>query len=417
MDGPKFHAQTSRPNRRRSDAEPGIDDTTYVPPSLARFYLTHLTATLIHYQGFTSCQAGVIAELERKLEAHIANIYETAHLLAEECGRRDPQSGDVISALEVLRSESLPRSYPAEESQAEGVASSTLASAPQATTTDEKGIPAGAVHRPRRERKALKRKDVLLSEDLIRFMQRENRRRSQLPDQDVPVGIPSLPLVTRYTPASTIQPKTITISDTEDNSPPSNATGSALAARTLKVGQKKRKLGYMLNIRASLPDLPPRHTWKRASSEPLSATQTTFTSEQQGASRLSSSALAYLSSTLSMSSNIPPELSLVNYRAVNMPDPAISPRLHGDENGYSSSAGPLVQIDYQSSAIQGKLDFPRSVNGYVSDSRLSRTSGSTRNRRNGIKDELGGGTQNRKFKFIVPGLEKRPANSKLTAAI
>jgi hypothetical protein len=43
-------------------------EETYVSSSLARFYLTHLTATLIHYQGFTSCQAEVIAELERKVE-------------------------------------------------------------------------------------------------------------------------------------------------------------------------------------------------------------------------------------------------------------------------------------------------------------------------------------------------------------
>lgn len=62
---------------KRNDAAFGTHDETYVPPSLARFYLTHLTATLIHYQGFTSCQAGVIAELERKLESrefHLARL-------------------------------------------------------------------------------------------------------------------------------------------------------------------------------------------------------------------------------------------------------------------------------------------------------------------------------------------------------
>ncbi|KAJ9115088.1 hypothetical protein QFC22_005416 [Naganishia vaughanmartiniae] len=406
MDHPKSNTQTPRVN--------GIQDNTYVPPSLARFYLTHLTATLIHYQGFTSCHAGVIAELERKLEAHIADIYETAHLLAEECGRRDPQSGDVISALEVIRGESLPRSYPFGESQAEGVGSST-ASGSKNQASDEKVTPAADVHRPRRERKALKRNNALLSEELIRFMQRDNRRRSQLTDSDVPVGIPSLPLVTKYTSASTLQPKTISISDNEDNSSPSNPSGSSLAARALKVGKKKRKLGYMLDIRASLPDLPPRHTWKRASSEPLPATETLFTTEQQGASRLSSSALAYLSSTLSTSSNIPPELSLVNHRASDIADPAISHLLHGDEHGYSSSAGPLVQIDYQSSAIQGKLDFPRTSNGYASDSRLSRTPGSTRVKRNGTNNDFGAGAHKRKYKFIVPGLQKRPVNSKVTA--
>jgi hypothetical protein len=73
MDRPKSNAQTSRVNGKRNDAANGIQDNTYVPPSLARFYLTHLTATLIHYQGFTSCQAGVIAELERKLEARKFN--------------------------------------------------------------------------------------------------------------------------------------------------------------------------------------------------------------------------------------------------------------------------------------------------------------------------------------------------------
>jgi hypothetical protein len=171
----------------------------------------------------------------------------------------------VVSALEVLRSESLPRSYSAEESEAEGVSSSTAASGPQAHVKDGKGTAIGDVQRPRRERKALKRKNMLLSEDLIRFMQRDNRRRSQLPDQNVPVGIPSLPLVTRYASLSTSQPRTLTISDTEDNSPPPNASGLSSTARSLKVGKKKRKLGYMLDIRASLPDLPPRHTWKRAS--------------------------------------------------------------------------------------------------------------------------------------------------------
>lgn len=171
----------------------------------------------------------------------------------------------MVSALEALRSESLPRSYSAEESQAEGVATGSTATSPPEHTADEKELSAGDVHRPRRERKALKRKNVLLSEDLIRFMQRDNRRRSQLSDQDVPVGIPSLPLVTRYTSASTLQPRTITISDDENNSVPSKASGSSKVSRSLKVGKKKRKLGYMLDIRASLPDLPPRHTWKRAS--------------------------------------------------------------------------------------------------------------------------------------------------------
>jgi hypothetical protein len=48
---------------------PVIDpQDTYMPPSLARFYMTHLTVTLLHYQGFTSCQAEVIAELEKKVE-------------------------------------------------------------------------------------------------------------------------------------------------------------------------------------------------------------------------------------------------------------------------------------------------------------------------------------------------------------
>jgi hypothetical protein len=67
------------PSRSRRDQSPDPigkpleptttdQEETYVSSSLARFYLTHLTATLIHYQGFTSCQAEVIAELERKVE-------------------------------------------------------------------------------------------------------------------------------------------------------------------------------------------------------------------------------------------------------------------------------------------------------------------------------------------------------------
>ncbi|KAJ9107017.1 hypothetical protein QFC19_002886 [Naganishia cerealis] len=411
MDRRKSGTRTPGVNEKQLDAADGIQDSAYVPPSLARFYLTHLTATLIHYQGFTSCQAGVIAELERKLEAHLANVYETAHLLAEQCGRRDPQSGDVVSALEVIRSESLPRPYPGE-----GQGSSAAASGSRIQGVGEKaGLQIDAGTRPRRERKAMKRRDVLLSEDLIRFMQRDNRRRSQLPDENGPVGIPSLPLVTRFTPVSKSQPRTLTISDTEDSALPLNAGGSALASRSLKVGKKKRKLGYMLDIRASLPDLPPRHTWKRASSEPIPSTNTSYTAEQGGASRLSSSALTYLSSTLSTSPSIPPELSLVNHRVTDAPDPLVNPLLHGNDQEYSISAGPLVQMDYASSAIQGKLDFQRSANGYLSDSRLSRTPGSMRNKRNGGREGNGAGTQKRKLKFIVPGLQKRQAHPKMTA--
>lgn len=60
--------QSSDPVGKSMEPTTTDQEETYVSASLARFYLTHLTATLIHYQGFTSCQAEVIAELERKVE-------------------------------------------------------------------------------------------------------------------------------------------------------------------------------------------------------------------------------------------------------------------------------------------------------------------------------------------------------------
>lgn len=253
-------------------------EETYVSPSLARFYLTHLTATLIHYQGFTSCQAGVIAELERKVEDReyscktydstcsssvfsclipyrytaftmldIANIFGTARQLAEHCGRRDAQSGDIISALEVVRSESLPVPYPYE---ADGSIRDSTKQAQQEISGS----------RSRRERKARQR-ELLLSEDLIRFIQRDNRRRAQEPD-GTPHGIPSLPLVTTRIPSTSAEPKTLSISDSEETSPPIG--GSSAGSRPLRVAKKKRKLAYMLDVAPGLPDLPPRHTWKRS---------------------------------------------------------------------------------------------------------------------------------------------------------
>lgn len=52
----------------------------------------------------------------------------------------------------------------------------------------------------------------------------------------------------------------LTISDSEDAPGQSSVAGPS----KLKVGKKKRKLGYMLDVAPSLPDLPPRHTWKRS---------------------------------------------------------------------------------------------------------------------------------------------------------
>lgn len=67
---PSRKLQNHSPSGPEPAAEtPDIDpQDTYMPPSLARFYMTHLTVTLLHYQGFTSCQAEVIAELEKQVE-------------------------------------------------------------------------------------------------------------------------------------------------------------------------------------------------------------------------------------------------------------------------------------------------------------------------------------------------------------
>ncbi|KAJ9115251.1 hypothetical protein QFC20_001118 [Naganishia adeliensis] len=223
---------------------PAIDpQDTYMPPSLARFYMTHLTVTLLHYQGFTSCQAEVIAELEKKVEDHIANIFGTAKLLAEQCGRRDPQSEDVVSALEVVRSESLPVPYPHEED------------APGSSTKQDRS----GGSRSRRERR-MKRGERLLTEDLIRFIQRDNRLRAQPPDGIPLAGLHSLPLITDESSETTDEPPMLTTSDSEDTPRQSSLAGSS----KIKVGKKKRKLGYMLDVAPSLPDLPPRHTWKRS---------------------------------------------------------------------------------------------------------------------------------------------------------
>lgn len=234
--------------------------------------MTHLTVTLLHYQGFTSCQAEVIAELEKKVEdrkswplfplliqvyqtlsstsllfyvldVDIANIFGTAKLLAEQCGRRDPQSGDVVSALEVVRSESLPVPYPHEED------------APGSSTKQDRS----GGSRSRRERR-MKRGERLLTEDLIRFIQRDNRLRAQPPDGIPLAGLHSLPLITDESSETTDEPPMLTISDSEDTPRQSSLAGSS----KIKVGKKKRKLGYMLDVAPSLPDLPPRHTWKRS---------------------------------------------------------------------------------------------------------------------------------------------------------
>jgi hypothetical protein len=173
------------------------------------------------------------------VDADIANIFGTAKLLAEQCGRRDPQSGDVVSALEVVRSESLPMPYPHDED------------APGSSTKQE--------NRTRRDRRK-QRGDRLLTEDLVRFIQRDNRLRAQPPDGIPLAGLHSLPLITDESPESETEPPMLTISDTEDTPRGSSGGGSS----KLRVGKKKRKLGYMLDVAPSLPDLPPRHTWKRS---------------------------------------------------------------------------------------------------------------------------------------------------------
>jgi hypothetical protein len=176
-------------------------------------------------------------------DVDIANIFGTAKLLAEQCGRRDPQSGDVVSALEAVRSESLPVPYPHEED------------VPGSSTKQD----SSGGSRSRKERRR-KRGERLLTEDLIRFIQRDNRLRAQPPDGIPLAGLHSLPLITDESEETTNEPPMLTISDSEDTPRQSSLAGSS----KLKVGKKKRKLGYMLDIAPSLPDLPPRHTWKRS---------------------------------------------------------------------------------------------------------------------------------------------------------
>lgn len=123
---------------------------------------------------------------------------------------------------------------------------------------------------------------------------------------------------------------------------------------------------------------------------------------QNASSRLSTSALAYLASTLSTSSNIPPELSLVNHRlsatSAPIPEP-YSDVVDGTAN--EGVPGPLVQLDYTSAAMQSKLDVRFSARPTGSRSKKIRPDG----------DEQ----RPRKLKFIVPGLHKRQPNSKISA--
>lgn len=338
------------------------------------------------------------------LDVDIANIFGTAKLLAEQCGRRDPQSGDVVSALEAVRSESLPVPYPHEED------------VPGSSTKQNSS--GGSVSR--RERRT-KRGERLLTEDLIRFIQRDNRLRAQPPDGIPLAGLHSLPLITDESPETTNEPSMLTISDSEDTPRQSSLAGSS----KLKVGKKKRKLGYMLDVAPSLPDLPPRHTWKRSlvrstrminigvlnltglmriiQSEPTGESTTLSTPAPQiASSRLSTSALAYLASTLSTSSNIPPELSLVNHRlcaiSTPVPDP-YSDVVDGTAN--EGVPGPLVQLDYTSVAMQSKLDV-----------RFNARQTGSRSKKNGPDGEE---QRPRKIKFIVPGLHKRQPNPKISA--
>jgi hypothetical protein len=150
-----------------------------------------------------------------------------------------------------VRSESLPKPYPYE---ADGT---------DRDLTKQLQVPGS---RSRRERKA-KQRELLLSEDLIRFIQRDNRHRSHLSD-GTPQGIPSLPLVTSHISSTNTEPKILTISDSEETAPQNGAAGPSAGSRPFRVAKKKRKLGYMLDVGASLPDLPPRHTWKRSTVRP-----------------------------------------------------------------------------------------------------------------------------------------------------
>ncbi|KAI5454344.1 hypothetical protein NCC49_004401 [Naganishia albida] len=370
---------------------------TYMPPSLARFYMTHLTVTLLHYQGFTSCQAEVISELEKQVEDHslvysalvlcldidVANIFGTAKLLAEQCGRREPQSGDVVSALEVVRSESLPVPYPYDDDSA----GSSMK-------------PGTGSLRSRRDRRR-DRGARLLTEDLVRFIQRDNRLRAQPPDGIPLAGLHSLPLIIDESPESEAEPPMLTISDSEDVPGQSSVAGPS----NFKVGKKKRKLGYMLDVAPSLPDLPPRHTWKRSVSEPTGGSTIIPTPASENASsRLSTSALAYLASTLSTSSSIPPELTIVNHRLSGNPTPAPDPYSDAvDASAKEGVPGPLVQLDYTSVAMQSKLDL-----------RLNARPVGSR-KKSGIGGTDGDEPRPRKLKFIVPGLHKRQPNAKISA--
>jgi hypothetical protein len=55
--------------------------------------------------------------MTHEISSHTHGPPGTARQLAEHCGRRDAQPGDIISALEVVRSESLPVPYPYEPFQ------------------------------------------------------------------------------------------------------------------------------------------------------------------------------------------------------------------------------------------------------------------------------------------------------------
>lgn len=131
------------------------------------------------------------------------------------------------------------------------------------------------------------------------------------------------------------------------------------------------------------------------------------------ASRLSASALKYLAASLNPSRNIPTELTLVNYRtnptSPSLPDPYPDP---DSRHSNARIPGPLVQIDYTSSAMQTRLDERLSGSGYATDSRLS---GPSRARQRDHRGPEGSEKRGKKMRFVIPGLHKRQNMPKVPA--
>ncbi|KAH8085171.1 hypothetical protein HD553DRAFT_349818 [Filobasidium floriforme] len=71
----------------------------HVPRSTASFHLVHMISSILDQRGFTGCQAGVLAEMERMLEDHIANLFTQAHILAEHASRLQPSPVDILESL------------------------------------------------------------------------------------------------------------------------------------------------------------------------------------------------------------------------------------------------------------------------------------------------------------------------------